>query len=207
MTPEQFSKESTSLCETGQLFGQRGWCRATSGNFSLRVDNTFCLITQSGRDKSQLVSSDLMLCDLEGNALDSRLKPSAETLLHTQLYQLDESINAVLHTHSVNATLLSRHNESGLIFRGFEMQKALAGIESHDDEVTLSIFGNNQDIRALTNTIVDAWHRDAITAPGFLIRGHGLYAWGQDIAEARRHIEGLEFLLECKWQETLAGLS
>jgi len=207
MTPEQFPKESTALCETGRLFGQRGWCRATSGNFSLRVDNTSCLITQSGRDKSRLVSSDLMLCDLDGNALDSRLKPSAETLLHTQLYQLDESINAVLHTHSVNATLLSRHNDSVLIFRGFEMQKALAGIESHDDEVALAIFDNSQDIRALANTVVNAWNRDAITAPGFLIRGHGLYAWGRDIAEAHRHVEGFEFLFECKWQETLAELS
>ena len=41
--------------------------------------------------------------------------------------------------------------------------------------------------------------------PGFLIRGHGLYAWGRDIAEARRHVEGLEFLLSCLWQQALAG--
>jgi len=207
MTPEQFPEESTALCETGRLFGQRGWCRATGGNFSLRVDNTSCLITQSGRDKSQLLSSDLMLCDLEGSALDSRLKSSAETLLHTQLYKLDKSINAVLHTHSVNATLLSHHNDADLLICGFEMQKALAGIESHDDEVTLAIFDNNQDIQALADTVADAWNRDAITAPGFLIRGHGLYAWGRDIAEAHRHVEGFEFLLECKWQESLAGLS
>ena len=33
---------------------------------------------------------------------------------------------------------------------------------------------------------------------------HGLYAWGKDIASARQHAEGFEFLFECAWQEVLA---
>jgi ribulose-5-phosphate 4-epimerase/fuculose-1-phosphate aldolase len=32
---------------------------------------------------------------------------------------------------------------------------------------------------------------------GYLIRKHGLYTWGRDLDEARRHIEIFEFLLEC----------
>ncbi len=45
-----------------------------------------------------------------------------------------------------------------------------------------------------------------LAAHGFLIAGHGLYAWGRDVAEARRHVEGFEFLCECLWQEMLVGL-
>lgn len=207
ITTEPFSEEAGALCELYRQFGERGWCQATSGNFSVRVSSSCCLITQSGRDKSQLVPNDLMLCDLQGRAVGSESKPSAETLLHTRLYQLDKDIGAVLHTHSVNSTLLSRRSDSTLVFSGFEMQKALSGITSHKEEVVLSVFENDQDILTLANIIADAWKNNVITAPGFLIRGHGLYAWGKDIAEARRHVEGFEFLLECRWQETLAGMS
>ena len=32
--------------------------------------------------------------------------------------------------------------------------------------------------------------------PGYLIRGHGVYAWGEDVSVAKRHIEGFEFIFE-----------
>ena len=33
---------------------------------------------------------------------------------------------------------------------------------------------------------------------GYLIEGHGMYAWGRDMAEARRHLEAFEFLINCE---------
>ena len=207
MTPENFPLEVQSLCNICHTFGERGWCRATSGNFSVRVADKFCLITQSGRDKSLLTVSDLMICDLAGQAVDAKLKPSAETPLHASLYQLDDSIGAVLHTHSVAATLVSRHCGSNLRMVGFEMQKAFAGVNSHEEEISLPIFDNDQDMDALANLLTKAWEADGLATPGFLIRGHGLYAWGTNAAEARRHVEGFEFLFECFWQESLAKKS
>lgn len=196
-----------ALCDLCHSFGDRGWCRATSGNFSLRVESSYCLITQSGKEKSRLTPDDLMICDFGGLAIDPDCNPSAEMPLHTRLYQLDDSIGAVLHTHSVAATLLSRHSDSTLSISGFEMQKALAGVSSHNVEVTIPVFDNDQDMRALAEVMAKAWSEDRLTAPGFLIRGHGLYAWGKDAAEAERHVEGFEFLFECRWQEILAQLS
>jgi methylthioribulose-1-phosphate dehydratase len=207
MTPANFPDETQALCNICHTFGDRGWCRATSGNFSLRVSDSFYLITQSGKDKSQLTADDLMICDLEGQAVDSGLRPSAETPLHTALYQLDESIGAVLHTHSVAATLLSRHEASNLKISGYEMQKALTGVKSHTDEVVVPIFDNDQDMPALAECMSGAWGDHGLAIPGFLIRGHGFYAWGADAAEAQRHVEGFEFLLECLWQEKLAKSS
>ena len=205
MTPDDHATLATQLCETCQLFGERGWCRATSGNFSVRVGAEHCMITQSGREKSALSLHDLMICDLQGAARDAQYRSSAETPLHTCLYRLDAGIGAVLHTHSVAATVLSRSAERKISISGFEMQKAIAGINSHEERLEIAVFDNTQDMEALAVIIENAWHARQLKAHGFLIRGHGLYAWGRDLAEAKRHTEGLEFLIECLWQERLAA--
>ena len=204
MKPEDFPFQSSALCEVGRLFGEREWCLATSGNFSVRLENNRCMITQSGRDKSGLSPDDLMICDLHGAAVGQQLKPSAETPLHTCLYELDAGIGAVLHTHSVAATLLSRRAGPELAISGFEMQKAFAGVTSHQDTLNLVVFDNDQDMVALAKRVENAWADDVFSVPGFLIRGHGLTAWGSDLASAKRHVEGFEFLLQCAWQELLA---
>jgi methylthioribulose-1-phosphate dehydratase len=204
MTPDKFPSAAKILCDLCQLFGERGWCRATSGNFSLRTGESHCLITQSGREKSRLKPDDLMICDFQGQAVDTQRRPSAETPVHTCLYKLDAGIGAVLHTHSVAATVLSRAMGSEFEVTGYEMQKAFAGISSHDDVLTIMNFENDQDMDALARRIGEAWTDGLLGVPGFLIRGHGLYAWGKNAEEARRHVEGFEFLFDCLWQERLA---
>ena len=193
-----YSDIAGQLCNTCHLFGSRRWCLATSGNFSARVGHEQFLISQSGREKSELSPDDLMLCDLDGTALKPEQIPSAETPLHACLYRLDENVGAVLHTHSVPATVLSRAAETGVEITGYEMQKALTGIKSHEATVTVPVFDNDQDMDAMAD------RRDGrIAVPGLLIRGHGLYAWGADIATARRHTEGFEFLFECLLNEDM----
>lgn len=203
MKTTDYADELAALCEVCQVFGERGWCRATSGNFSTRLDQSHCLITRSGREKSRLGGDDLMICDLQGKALDANCKPSAETPLHCRLYELDSSIGAVLHTHSVTSTVLSRQSGPTLPVSGFEMQKALPGISFHEETLTIRVFDNDQDMHRLAGRLATAWNDGEITTPGFLIAGHGLYAWGEDIGAARRHVEGFEFLFECLWQESL----
>ena len=185
------------LCAVCRLFGERQWCLATSGNFSARVEPDRFLVTKSGREKSDLDPGDLMLCDAAGAAVDAHNTPSAETPLHARLYELDANIGAVLHTHSVASTVLSRLAGDAMAIRGFEMQKAFAGIKTHDRPVTVAVFDNDQDMAALAAEVTEAWNDRQITLPGFLIRGHGLYAWGDDVQAARRHVEGFEFLFAC----------
>lgn len=193
------------LCRLGRLFGERQWCLATSGNFSVRVDAARCLITRSGADKACLSAKDLMICNLDGLAADATLKPSAETPLHTCLYRHDPAIGAVLHTHSVTTTVLSRASKSSLELHGFEMQKAFEGVRSHDESLAVTVFDNSQDMLALAAAVARQLENGSLAVPGFLVRGHGLYAWGKDLAAAQRHVEGLEFLLGCVWQERLAA--
>ena len=191
--------KARALVEAGRLIAERGWCSATGGNFSVRLDDDHCLITQSGRDKSRLSETDLMVCTLDGRALEQGLRPSAETALHTGLYRAERGIGAVLHTHSVNATVLSRASADKLTVSGFEMQKALAGNQTHDESIDIAIVENDQDMQALATRVLQRLPQQ----PGFLVRGHGLYAWGSTIEEARRHVEAFEFLFACLWQERL----
>ena len=205
MTPADYPDLSNALCDTCRRFGERGWCRATSGNFSVRIDSGHSLITQSGKQKARLSADDLMICRFDGTAVDNACQPSAETPVHHCLYELDESIGAVLHTHSVAGTLLSKHSGEAITVSGYEMQKALAGVTTHETNLLITVFANDQDMDALAKRVGKAWR--SFTVPGFLIAGHGLYTWGQNLDEAERHVEGFEFLFKCLWQERLAGLS
>ena len=204
-TPAIHPDQAAALCRVGRLFGERQWCLATGGNFSLRADAGHCLITQSGKDKSSLDPGDLMLCDFDGRAVDASLRPSAEAALHTALYRQDPAIGAVLHTHSVTSTVLSRSLASDMVLSGFEMQKAIRGVRSHEESLAIALFENTQDMALLAAAVIGRLTSGALTAPGFLVRGHGLYAWGADLAEAQRHVEGFEFLLACAWRERHAA--
>lgn len=202
---EDYPTLCDALLDTIGRIAARHWCPATGGNFSARIDDQLRLITRSGRDKTRLSRADLMLCDARGKALNPADKPSDETALHARLYQLDSRIGAVLHTHSSTATVLSRLSHgSSLNIHGFEMQKAIHGQTSHLDTLDVPIFDNTQDIDALAERVAERWPADAAVVPALLVRGHGLYAWGRDLNEAYRHVEGLEFLFECVWQECLA---
>jgi methylthioribulose-1-phosphate dehydratase len=143
VSPDDFPIETNALCEVCRVFGERQWCLATSGNFSARVGDKHCVITQSGKEKSRLSPDDLMICDLDGAPVDRKLKPSNETPLHSCLYKLDPGIGAVLHTHSASATVLSRAAGAEITITGFEMQKAFAGIKSHDEKINVVIFDND----------------------------------------------------------------
>jgi methylthioribulose-1-phosphate dehydratase len=175
-----------------------GWTPATSSNFSRRLDDRHAAITVSGRDKGKLTEADIMVIDFDGNAVGSDHKPSAETLLHTQLYKRFPEIGCVLHTHSQAQTIASRlfAGAGHVHLEGYELLKAFAGNTTHDIEIDIPVLPNTQDMHTLAAQ-VDAL-LDSQCMWGYLIDGHGLYAWGRDMAEARRHLEAFEFLLGCE---------
>lgn len=193
---ERLALCAREIAEAGRDLGARGWTPATSSNFSRRYDATHAAVTISGRDKGRLGVDDIMLVDLAGNAVGTTARPSAETLLHVQMYRRDPDIGAVLHTHSHNQTVASRlYAPQGLIrFSGFELQKAITGFTTHESELDLPVFPNTQVMPELVAR-VDAWLDAGKPLYGYLIDGHGIYTWGRTMAEARRHLEAFEFLL------------
>lgn len=194
------------IIDAGRFLYGRGWSPATSSNYSTRLAPDQALLTVSGKHKGQLGPDDVLATDLDGNSLEPGKKPSAETLLHTQLYRWNPQIGAVLHTHSVNATVLSRLTREAFIdFQDYELQKAFSGVSTHESRVRVPIFDNDQDIVRLAAT-VQPWLDANPDCVGYLIRGHGLYTWGTRMNDALRQIEAFEFLFECELK-TLALLN
>ncbi len=187
-----------ALAEAGRSYYARGWVLGTSGNFSAVVSRQplRLVITPSGADKGALTSDQFLLIDESACVLRGRGKPSAEALLHLTIARL-RGAGAVMHTHSVWSTLLSQQcaAEGGLAIAGYEMLKGLAGVTTHEHREWLPIIENSQDMDWLSARVAEAARRFP-DSHAFLLRGHGMYTWGEDVAEARRHVEILEFLLE-----------
>jgi methylthioribulose-1-phosphate dehydratase len=198
-TPTHLAACAQAIAAAGRKLGAQGLTPATSSNFSMRLDDAHAAITISGRDKGILTADDIMVIDMQGRAVSAAARPSAETLLHTQIYQRFAGANAVLHTHSRTQTVASRlFARAGVIrFDGYELQKAIAGHTSHEQAIELPVFSNTQEMPELV-AHVDAWIRADKPLYGYLIDGHGIYTWGRDMAEAERHIEAFEFLLGCE---------
>ena len=175
-----------------------GWTPATSSNFSRRLDDAHAAITISGRDKGRLTDDDIMVVDFDGKAVGSDHRPSAETLLHTQLYRRFPEVGCILHTHSRNQTIASRlfAGRGYVRLEGYELLKAFRGNETHETEIVVPVLPNSQDMHTLAAQVDCLLDEKPLW--GYLIDGHGLYAWGRDMAEARRHLDAFEFLLGCE---------
>lgn len=190
---------AAAIVEAGRELAARGWTPATSSNFSMRMSADRIAVTVSGRDKGRLTPADVMVCDLEGRAVDDPRRPSAETLLHCQVYRRFPAAGVVLHTHSLVQTLASRvwARERELVLAGYELLKAFDGYATHEARMLVPVFPNSQDMRELAARIDSYLDHEPLTH-GYLIDGHGIYTWGRDMAEARRHLDAFEFLLHCE---------
>ena len=208
----------------GREFHSRCWSLGTSSNYSVITHRNpiELLITASGKDKSSLTEKDFVSVDAAGNLLDieqsAGRKSSAETLLHCLIAECITDAGAILHTHSVWGTILSRNllepdQSFGVLgIEGYEMLKGLEGVQTHDTMIEVPVFRNSQDMAELSERIRDVLEPSSVTyskrppVHGFLLAGHGLYTWGKSLAEARRHIEIFEFLFEVTVQQKLLSL-
>ena len=199
---DEYRSLQHELIEIIHWFNTKGWSPATSTNYSFRnpedFGNTYT-ISRSGVDKAKFRLEDFMIIDTKGNPVEGykHIRPSAETLIHTMLYE-NKNTQAILHTHSVANTVFSlvHHKDKIVKLSGFELLKGLKGVTTHEAEVQIPVFDNSQDIEALSQEI-SVYYENNPTMRGFLLAGHGLYAWGSSIAEAKRHIEVFEFVFEC----------
>jgi methylthioribulose-1-phosphate dehydratase len=193
-----FSALANQLAAAGRSFYARGWDLGTSGNLSAVVEREplKLAITSSGRDKGTLGENEILLIDSNSAVLEGNGRPSAETLLHLAVVRL-RGAGAVLHTHSVWSNILSdaHAREGGLSIEGYEMLKGLEGVSTHEHLEWLPVIDNSQDMNKLAGSVEETLKEHPL-AHGFLLRRHGLYTWGKDLSEAKRHVEILEFLLE-----------
>ncbi|MFN2334447.1 MAG: methylthioribulose 1-phosphate dehydratase [Wenzhouxiangellaceae bacterium] len=194
--------EVAALIEAAHDFGARGWTPATSGNYSLRLNRDTLLMTRSGVDKRRLDSRGLMAMTSDGKPLTEAV-PSAEAALHVQIYRSLPKARAVLHVHSPAATVASRRSAARreIVLQNYELLKAFEGVETHSVQLSIPVVANHQDMEPLARSVAPFLGRPGY-CPGYLIEGHGIYAWGASVADAARHLDAFDFLLNCELLET-----
>jgi methylthioribulose-1-phosphate dehydratase len=206
-TPITLEEKQQAFAELSHIkagFAARGWFPATSGNLSIRVGEytpdafTFA-ITASGKDKSVQTPEDFLLVNEQGNPSEAtKLKPSAETLIHSEIYRLTGA-GAIFHVHTVFNNLVSEFywEQKRIPVDGVELIKAF-NIWDEDAQIEIPILPNYADIPRIAKEVEGAM---VPRIPGILLRKHGIYAWGANAFEAKRHLEAFEFLFEYvyKW--------
>jgi methylthioribulose-1-phosphate dehydratase len=187
------------LIDVGRRFDARGWVLGTSGNFSIVTsrDPLRLAITASGASKGDLTPEQIL--DVDDNlhvSGDQARKPSAEARLHVEIVR-QRGAGAVLHTHSLWSTLLSdvHFAAGGFAIEGYEMLKGLEGVATHEHSEWMPILENDQDMVRLAADVRSVL-AERPAAHAFLLRRHGMYTWGETLAQAVRHVEIVEFLLE-----------
>lgn len=197
---DHFAEIASQLAEIGRAFYAHGWAWGTSGNYSAVVnrDPLLVAISSSGADKADLKGEQILLIDQDERVMAGRGTPSAETKLHLTLIQ-KLGAGAVLHTHSVWGTILSdlESVRSQVEFTGYEMLKGLSGVTTHKHCEIIPLIDNSQEYAQLSQVLEGTLLRHP-QAHGVLLRRHGLYTWGNDLAAAKRHAEVLEFLCEVR---------
>jgi len=187
----------SKLVEVCRWMSMNHYSPATSGNYSLRIDDLHFYVSASGIEKGQIVEEDFIKMKLDGSYDDQR-KPSDEALIHAKIYELDKNAHCVLHSHSIASTTVSLFTkEDFIVFEGIEMQKAFVSIKSHEDKMTLKSFNNSQNMKDFSIMLQENFDVDS-NVPCFVIKGHGIYVWGPSIQVAKRHLEGIEFLMAVK---------
>lgn len=203
---KDFQYFGQQIVDTASTFYSRGWLYGTSGNLSAVISESplRIAITGSGLHKGKLDLSGLIEIDGEGKVINGTGKVSSEADLHIAVIR-EMHAGSVFHTHSVWSTILSRRylKEEGIVFNGYEMLKGLANVATHEHSEWIPIVENSQNMKTLSVTITELL-REHPEIHGFMLSGHGLYTWGRTMAEAERHVEVIEFLLEV-YGRTMTG--
>ncbi len=195
---EAVQVSTDALISIGKAFYQRNWVLGTSGNFSvlLNRDPFELLVTESGVHKGMLAPQNFLTIGPKAEVISGPGKPSAETLIHLAILGQFQA-GCILHTHSVWSTLLTdlHSNSDGLEIEGYEMLKGLRNVGTHQHSEWIPILENSQNYPELSLQVSSLLQANP-RVHAVLLRRHGVYTWGQDILEAMRHIEILEFLFE-----------
>ena len=95
------------VLETSIKMSKMGFAAGTWGNISARVDQDRMIITPSGMSYNVLKPEDMVLANIHDLSYVGKLKPSIEFPLHAEIYKARPEINAVMHTHSINACTIA----------------------------------------------------------------------------------------------------
>ena len=169
----------------------RGWMPGTAGNISVRAGSD-AVITGSGLAKGELTTHDVVAVRIaDCLPVWGTRPPSAETAIHTAIYRATDA-GAVVHVHPPHATARSIGAARVLRFSGYELIKGLGATQS----VEIPVFVNHANVARIGADVERHLLERPDAPPVLVIAGHGITAWGADLAQARDRAECLEALCE-----------
>lgn len=184
------------ICELGRRFYERGWVSGTGGGVALRVDNRI-LMAPSGVQKELLRPEMIFELDSKGEVSrspdDRALKVSQCRPLFVAAMELRHA-GAVIHAHSKHALMATLCFGDRVALSKLEMMKGLRGV-GYDDVHEVPIIENTAQECDLKDSLVVAMRAFPKTH-AVLVRRHGMYVWGADWREAKRHAECYDYLLD-----------
>lgn len=194
--------QAKQLAKLVRTLNQSGHNPATSGNYSLRSSTSpqYALVSESGIDKSLFTEDNLLLINIESKQQHESFaslgkKSSDETALHLAVYKATKA-NCVLHSHMLEGVLFAEMfpNQNMLSIKGLELLKGLKGIQTHEAQVQIPCFDNTQDIDSLADEVVKVLGKGQYYST--ILRGHGIYVWGENVEGAKRHLEVFEYIFK-----------
>lgn len=182
------------LADIKDELAERDWFMGTSGNLAIKISTNPLqfLVTASGKDKRKRTAEDFLLVDEFSRPVEeTHLKPSAETLLHTEIYRKTKA-ECSLHVHTIDNNVISEiyGDQEAVTFQGQELIKAFNKWEE-DAVLRIPIIPNHAHIPALAKCFSSHVHEDS---GAILIRNHGITVWGKSSFEAKKILEASEFL-------------
>lgn len=196
------------LCELCRGFYSLGWVSGTGGSISIKQDGLIYM-SPSGVQKERMVPEDIFVLDSEGNVIKRGVNP-LRTLRLSQCFPLFMAAynrcdaGAVIHTHSVNACMVTMAFEREFICTHLEMIKGIEGL-GFTDRLIVPIIENTSHERDLEQSLVMAMEMYP-KATAVLVRRHGVYVWGKDWVSAKSQAECYDYLFQVSLQMISMGI-
>jgi L-ribulose-5-phosphate 4-epimerase len=141
------------------------------------------VIKPSGISYEAMQAGDMVVVDLEGNIVKSKLKPSSDTATHLVLYQSFPNIGSIVHTHSVYATAWAQAGKDIPNIGTTHADYFKDAIPCTRRMTEAEVEGNYE--KETGRVIVERFeHLNPDYTPGVLVNNHGPFVWGKDAHEA-----------------------
>lgn len=171
----------------------------TFGNVSgLDRDRGLVVIKPSGMSYDALMPDDMVVVDLEGDTVESRLNPSSDTPSHLEIYKAFTGVSGIIHTHSEYATMFAQAKRE-IPCLGTTHADHFYGPVPVTRMMTEAEVATDYEKNTGLVVVERFADMDPMEMPGVLVASHGVFTWGKSPEEAVLNGMILENIAKMAW--------
>lgn len=182
---------AAEVVSAGQQLIDAGLVRGTSGNVSIR-QGELVYASPTGVPYDQLEPTMISVVRLTDEQLAAGLRPTSELPLHLAIYRARPDVSAIVHTHSMFATVFASLNHTIP-----PVHYLLARAGGPPPIAGYARYGSTE----LAENCVQAMGQ----GPSVLLANHGVVSVGADLRQAMAAAEAIEFVAELAWRAGQLG--